>query len=161
MMRRGQLLVVPVLVAVMSGVGVSALKAQDCGTDCHVCGPGFYWEATQHIPFGTQDMTCRWGPSCSRCMLSVGDDDRAATEIATIVRSVPLTGLRAIVDEFGDRLLLSPSRRLLAVLGNGCNPQALESVVILSQAQSDELERLGIRSLKRFLEQQPISGPAR
>lgn len=147
---------VPVLVLSLLVAGSARVWAQNCGRFCQTCaGNPNRWEGYFFDPASTYNMTCTTlSATCQRCMLSVTDDSHSAADIAAMLQSAPLGKLDKLVTEYGDRLLLNPSRNVVAVLGNACNAQAVESVLFLRAEKSRTLEQLGVRSLEEFLERQ-------
>jgi hypothetical protein len=110
------------------------------------------WEGKIYDPNGPYNMGCyTTGGGCVGCEVpSVNDDFISATDIARVVEAASAAQVAAVVEAYGDRLLLNVRRSLLVVRGTACDPNALVAFVFVSQAKSKAYERLGVPSLQQF-----------
>lgn len=152
MMFRNGLLIVSVFLLALFAAGVSPVDARDCGWNCQICGLGSY-EGTMEddpAPYLVECVHAIFG-ICPDCGGSVNDDLIDAMAIAEMIESLSAAELSALVEAYGDRLLLNPERGLLIVQGNGCDVRALEIAIFLPPAKVRALERLRVGSLQAFL----------
>ncbi len=159
MMKVSQITLVQVFVLFLATA--LPLQAQDCGNECHECGTNGH-EGRAYHPNGDYNMTCQVTEtgSCDECNeRAASDSSIEALTIAGAVDAVSPTELAAVVEAYGDRLLISVDRRIAVVQGNGCNSEALAIVVHLSTAKTRALQRLGVRSLQEFLARDTAQSP--
>jgi len=83
----------------------------------------------------------------------VSEDGPTSAIILETVSSVPASELGdALTDDYRNRLLLHPSRNMLAVL-DGCSGRAVSAIVFLPPDKVGALGELGLRRLEDFLAQ--------
>lgn len=131
-------------------------QAYDCGLECHICGTSA-WEGTMYQEDGPYNMTCfTTEGGCEECPSagSVNEMFVNAMSIADVVQGASVSELNAVVEAYGDRLLLHSGRGLLVVQGTPCNPQSFEAIVSLPFEKVNAFQRLGVTSLKAFLERE-------
>jgi hypothetical protein len=91
-------------------------------------------------------------PYCVSCPPTlVSDHTPGVQQMVDMILFASPAELADLVTQYHDRLLFSPTRNLLVVQGNGCNPDALASVVFLSSVKARELKTLGLRKLDEYL----------
>lgn len=126
----------------------------DCATSCLFCqgspnhwvgGAGCTYCHAQYWSGYCAEVTCM---GCSA--LSTGEDSSTMALVDLVTRSTR-EGLKALVAEHGDRLLVHANRRLVVVQGETCGGVAPQSVVFLDRELIDELVRLRVRSLAVYL----------
>jgi hypothetical protein len=131
--------------------------AQDCGEFCNGC-PGNGWkEGTSFHPDGTYNMSCTFvgiGNPCVECEVPGADDFVASEIVAHAVQSAPVSDLELVVAAYGDRLLFSPERGAVFVIGVPCDHRRISKMVFISRDQARGIEALGVTSLAAFLEAQ-------
>ena len=154
-MMKKALRTAPALAVVAMAVTVTAVAlaatptpaaAQDCGKECHICGPGEW--GREGVTFGgSYEMGCTEGQLCGVCGLkSVRDIAPSPLAIVRGIETAPFEDLRRLVEMHSDRLLLHESRRLLAIRGSACS-EDVTAVVFLSSQATSRLARLGVRAL--------------
>lgn len=127
----------------------------DCGTECEACGISGY-EGTDFDEDGSYNMRCFNNISyCVACppggVEMIGDHTTEAAQIVELIQSAAARNLGDVLGGYRDRLLLSPTRNLVVVQGNGCDPDALASVVFVTRERIRALEALGLRVLEDYL----------
>ena len=143
-------LVVVAMAATATAVVLSAsptpAAAQDCGKECHICGPSDW--GSEGVTFGgSYDMGCTEGDLCGVCGVKrVSDIAPSALAIVRDIENASIEDLRRLVAMHSDRLLLHASRRLLAIRGSACSDD-VTAVAFLSPQATSRLVRLGIRAL--------------
>ena len=148
--RTAPALAVVAIAATVTAVALAATPtpaaAQDCGKECHICGPGEW--GREGVNFGgSYDMGCTGGELCGVCGLkSVTDIAPSPLAIVQDIENSPIEDLRRLVAKHSDRLLLHESRRLLAIRGSACSDD-VTAVVFLSSRATSKLARLGVRAL--------------
>lgn len=120
--------------------------AQDCGKECHICGPGEW--GREGVNFGgSYGVGCTGGELCGVCGLkSVSDIAPSPLAIVQNIERAPIEDLRRLVSMHSDRLLLHEPRRLLAIRGSACG-EDVTAVVFLSTQATSKLARIGVRAL--------------
>lgn len=150
-----RLLFLSLMLLVPGAIIPLGLMGQDdwCGTECVDCFYGVMGKnaisigiwAPYCMPF---DEVC---PSCYPQLVKDGSTE--VERVANMIRALPAAGMGELVEEFGDRLLVSPDRNLLVIQGNGCDPEVLSSVLFVSQERARALETLGVRNLSLYLKE--------
>jgi hypothetical protein len=137
---------------VLLATDIAPLSAQDCGDICKDCG-WFRWEGIDYNQNGPHHMNCNTLSSyCTGCELPLISDGRPdAQTVAALLLSASMSNLAAVVEKYGDRLLLNRSRNVLVVQGTSCSDETFATVVFLAAERAKALHKLGIRSLKEFL----------
>lgn len=152
-------------IIVMSLAAASETTAQRpwpsfiCGINCLICGPDEWgrqgWPAS---PYGAYAIRCFQGIACSEHCVSIGPRAVAEvqeTDLVARIRGAAPEELPALIEHYGSRLMLHKARRLLAIQGNDCSTDTVDSVVFLSTERTRALVRLGVgpfpqnRKLKR------------
>lgn len=140
--------------ALAVGPGTAAAQVVDCGRNCMPCGDNKH-EGINHAVSAPHNMDCI-GPvetgTCTACSApSVSRKAVDAMIIARVVQAATVRELRAVVAAYGDRLLLNASRNVVVVKGNGCDPDALSTVVYLAPSKARVFARLNVASLEEFV----------
>lgn len=91
---------------------------------------------------------------CVECEVPGADDFVPSEIVAHTVQSAPVSDLRLVVAAYGDRLLFSPERGAVFVIGVPCDERRISKMVFVSTDQARSIEALGVRSLATFLEDQ-------
>ena len=124
--------------------------AQNCGMECHVCGPNA-WSREGDMFGGWYYMKCDEPRTiCDLCdggpPNSVSNIPPSALAIVREIESTSIKDLRSLVATHSDRILLHASRRLLAIRGSTCSDH-VTAVAFLSSRTASALARLGVRAL--------------
>ena len=102
--------------------------------------------------YKTVSLLCNDG-DCGECTLDPLVADAAPSEAALLSQLLGATAeeLPEVVAKYQSRLLIHPSRKLVAVRASGCDDDAITSVAFLNQEKTDALVSLGIGRLDTFL----------
>lgn len=149
----GLLLLVVLVTAPQFALAQQTMMPADCGITCRECMV-IGWTGDMESEFNRFYLVS--------CLLMVGCPDcegtglvkgagPEATDILETVLAAELTGLPGVLDQYGDRLVLHPSRNLLAVRGANTCGQALRAVMFLPSEKAMALEQLGVRLMEDFL----------
>ena len=162
-MRPARLFTLVLLAAIVATVSSmltpSSLVAQlpDCGLDCQECGPlPDYWEGYDEDPLGDNDMACPSTPgeTCNACDVSVAEVSISQEAIGRALVSSRVSEVPALIAAYGDRLLLSDTRNLVAIKGNACGSDALGVWVTVSSQKMAALRTAELGSLEDVLTEQ-------
>jgi hypothetical protein len=127
--------------------------AQDCGTRCVNCG-WFGHEGTSYQAGAEYNMNCYNDiPYCVACphQQLVRDQVSDGARIAELLQFASTADLRKAALDFRNRVLISPKRNLVVVQGNGCDRDALATVVFLTPARARALRTLRFRLLDDYV----------
>jgi hypothetical protein len=109
------------------------------------------------ISFGNYSKYCFWWTEdCVLCNPGpdlVSDNGAEVEELISAIRTLPAAQLAGFVEVYAHRLLLSPTRNLVVIQGNRCDPLALASVLFVSPETSRVLQTHGLRLLDDFLKE--------
>jgi hypothetical protein len=142
--------------------------AQDCGHDCVTCIAGTGYEGVHYEKGGAYDMTCtvlvQYCVACAPQLpgdttenwpvnpdTRVSDAAPGAEAIVQLIQSTPPSRLKPWLGKFHNRILLVPDRNLVVVKGNGCDPEALTTVLFVSPEKVKKLGDLGVLTLREYL----------
>lgn len=146
--------VLAALLAIAAQPGLVQGQNYDCGYNCAPCGDN-QCEGNTYGATAPWNMDC-WGPTetggCMHCRApSLTANAVDAMIIGRVVEAATVRELRAVVAAYGNRLLLNASRNVVVIKGNGCDPDALSTVVYLTPSKARALARLNTRALESFL----------
>jgi hypothetical protein len=139
--------------------------AQDCGHDCHACPLGLGYEGINHEDGGPFNMTCFMSvPYCVACApqdtvggwpidpeTRVSDVTPGAEMVVKLIYSVPAERLNSSLRIYRNRILVVPDRNLVVVKGNGCDPEALSTVLFVTSRKIKALRNMGVLTLTEYL----------
>ena len=156
-----------VLFVLLVSLGISGGPVEaECARsdDCRTCT----YQTDPYIP--GKEAPASWGsiwsppqcwpswPNCVGCDEPLASDSTNVTSgiILETVASVPVSELSdALTDDYRNRLLLHPSRSMLAVLDE-CDGHEVTAIVFLSPDKVRALGDLGLRGLEEFLAQNEV-----
>lgn len=135
--------------------------ANDCGVTCVDCGL-FNWfsEGVGFSYEGEYHMSCwSFGDDCNLCndtttTNGIAEVPPAASKIVRAITGAQSGQLDRVVEQYGNRMLIHPSRGLLAIRGLGCKAKNVTVVVFLTADEIKALQSLGVAHLDDFLDDQ-------
>lgn len=135
------------------------VSAQDCGTNCGGCGTGKK-EGYDYHARGQYNMNCQDAiTGCASCPggggseMLVKDAAQAPGALLSTLRSVSLESLRQMAPTLRDRLVVHPTRNIVAVRGAACQSKSVVALAFLSRERMEILSRSGLPGLEDFLNQ--------
>ena len=140
--------------ALITGAAVSPAMPSDCGQECNKCGPtGTAWQGVDEQPDGDHSMFCDPGESCAGCASGPGLAAHVvpAEEIAGVLAAISPADIPALVEAYGDRLLIQAEKGFIAVIGSSCSLTALETFVVVPRAVIDALGETDVRTIEEYL----------
>lgn len=131
------------------------VKAQDCGTNCSGCATGMKEGWSYHAK-GDYNMDCLTATTgCAQCggEMLVKDAAQAPGALLSTLRSVSLESLRQMAPTLRDRLVVHPTRNIVAVRGEACQSKSVVALAFLSRERMEILSRSGLPGLEDLLNQ--------